>query len=149
SVIFHVVFTNAVTGLSASNFTLAPSSGITGANITNVSGSGNTWTVTVNTGSGDATLGLNLTNSTGVTDSNGNAISGLPFTGPAYAIEKAAAVGSSAPAGARQTNAASVAYTVTFNHPVTGGTARRVNGQGELQPCERVCSLPDPPRCYP
>ncbi len=76
TVSWTVTFGAAVTGLSASNFTLA-NTGLTSPMITNVSGSGTTWTVTASTGSGSGMLGLNMTNSTGVTPM----VSELPFMG--------------------------------------------------------------------
>ena len=54
-----VTFSESVTGVDAGDFTLA-ATGLTGTSITGVTGSGTTYTVTVNTGSGDGTLGLNL-----------------------------------------------------------------------------------------
>lgn len=74
-----VVFNQAVTGVADTNFSLV---GGTGASITNVSGAGTTWTVTANTGTAAATLGLNMVNSTGVTPT----ITNLSFTGQTYTI---------------------------------------------------------------
>jgi FtsP/CotA-like multicopper oxidase with cupredoxin domain len=88
SVNFTVTYSEAVTGVSSANFSLVQSGGLTGAAITNVSGTGATRTVTVSTGSGGGTLGLNLTSATGITDVAGNALpsSGLPFVGQVYAL---------------------------------------------------------------
>jgi CSLREA domain-containing protein/uncharacterized repeat protein (TIGR01451 family) len=88
SVGFSVLFSESLTGVSASNFTLVPGGGISGASLANVMGSGTTWTVTVNTGAGSGTLGLNMTNSSGVTDAGGAALSNLPFTGQVYTLDK-------------------------------------------------------------
>jgi hypothetical protein len=83
SVNWNVSFAAAVTGLSASNFSLV-NSGLTAPGITDVSGSGTNWTVTANTGTGSGTLGLNLTSDTGL-----NALlSNIPFTGDVYAIDR-------------------------------------------------------------
>ena len=87
SVQFLVTFSEAVTGVTSSNFTLASGVGLAGAAITSVTGSGATRTVTATTGSGGGgTLGLNLTSATGVTDPAGNALpsTGLPFVGQVY-----------------------------------------------------------------
>lgn len=89
SVAFTVTFSEAVTGVSASNFTLA-TSGVSGASIASVTGSGATRTVTVNTGIGSGTVGLNLTATTGVSDVAGNtlAATGIPLNGPTYTVDK-------------------------------------------------------------
>lgn len=82
---FNVTFNKSVTGGTASNFQLA-TTGVSGASITGVTGSGTTRTVTVNTGTGTGTVGLNMVNSTGVADAVTNAVAALPFTGQVYTI---------------------------------------------------------------
>ena len=83
---FTVSFNEAVTGVDTSDFTLAKTGSATGT-IASISGSGATYTVTVNGVAGDGSLGLNLNASgTGITDSGGNAISG-GFTGQTYTID--------------------------------------------------------------
>jgi len=61
SVQFTVIFSESVTGVDTGDFTLA-TTGVSGASISTVSPAGpaTTYTVTVNTGSGDGTIGLNL-----------------------------------------------------------------------------------------
>jgi hypothetical protein len=54
-----------VTGLSAQNFSLT-TTGVSNALITSISGAENAFTITVNTGSGDGTLGLNFVNDIGL-----------------------------------------------------------------------------------
>ncbi|MEO7531214.1 MAG: hypothetical protein ABIS69_07380, partial [Sediminibacterium sp.] len=54
-----------IVGLAASNFSLLPN-GITGASITGITGSTNTFTITVNTGTGNGTLGLSFINDAGL-----------------------------------------------------------------------------------
>lgn len=119
SVHFTVTFSESVTGVSASTFALA-ASGVTGASISGVTGSGTTYTVTVGTGTGDGTLGLNAVADPAVTDSATNAFA-TPFTGTVYTIDKTApAVQSSVKASADPSSAATVDFTVTFTESVTG-----------------------------
>lgn len=92
SVQFTVGYSEAVAGVSAANFGLITGGGIAGASISSVSGSGNTWTVTVNTGTGDGTIGLNHTSSVGITDLALNPLTSGNFTGEAYTIDKTAPV---------------------------------------------------------
>jgi hypothetical protein len=82
-----------VTGLSASNFSLA-STGLIGASVVSVTGSGRTWKVIANTGTGfNDSLGLNLTSTTGVSPPVANA----PFTGDALTIAKRPPAANSGP----------------------------------------------------
>ena len=91
---FTITFTEIVTGVNAGDFSLA-TSGVTGAAITSITGSGTTWTVTVNTGSGDGTIGLNLVDDDTIVDMVGNPLGGTGagngnFTGEVYTIDKTA-----------------------------------------------------------
>ena len=83
SMTFTVVFNANVTGVTTSSFSLS-TTGITGAGITSVSTSDAvTYTVTVNTGTGDGQLSL-VVNGTGVTPTLGN----VPFYSGSYTIDK-------------------------------------------------------------
>ncbi len=90
SVQFLVTFSESITGGDAVNFTVTTTGGVGGASVTSVSaGPGTTRTVTVNTGAGDGTIRLDMTNSIGITDGGGNPVAGLPFvTGEAYVVDK-------------------------------------------------------------
>lgn len=77
---WQVIFSRSVTGVGATAFSLVPT-GLSGAYITTVTGSGTTWTVTANTGIGSGTLGLNQTGPGSVVPPlNGT------FTGQVYTI---------------------------------------------------------------
>ena len=81
---FIVVFSEAVTGVDISDFTLT-TAGVSGAAVSSVSGSGSVYTVTVNTGTGNGTLRLDIPLSATITD----LVIGLPFTtGESYTISK-------------------------------------------------------------
>ncbi len=122
---FTVTFSESVSGVDSSDFALA-ASGVSGASITNVSGSGSSYMVTVSTGSGSGTLGLNLIDDDSITDAAGNALGGAGtgngnFTGQIYTIDKTApTVSSINRADANPTNATSVHFTVTFSESVSG-----------------------------
>jgi hypothetical protein len=93
SVDFTVTFDRSVTGVDTSDFTI-DASGVTGASITNVSGSGTTYTVSVSTGSGDGTLSIDLAdddtivNSASVPLGDTGAGNGDYTSGEAYTIDK-------------------------------------------------------------
>ena len=90
---FIVSFSEPVTGVSADDFTLAASQRIVGAAVDDVSGSGDLYTVTVYTGSGNDTLRLDLPVDATITDVAGNALENLPFvTGETYTVRKSASV---------------------------------------------------------
>ncbi|CAE7949138.1 unnamed protein product, partial [Symbiodinium sp. KB8] len=84
TVSWDVQFSGAVSGLTSANFTLAEI-GLTGSNISNVSDvDGLNWTVTATVGSGDGSLGLDLTDvATGLTEP----LAGT-FVGQTYTIDQ-------------------------------------------------------------
>ena len=59
SVNYMVAFSDSVTGVDITDFTLT-TTGITGASVTSVSGSGAAYTVSVNTGTGNGTIRLDI-----------------------------------------------------------------------------------------
>ncbi|MCB2376442.1 Ig-like domain-containing protein [Hymenobacter sp. BT635] len=81
---YRVVFSASVTGITVNNFNVT-TSGLTGTGISSVVGSGSTYTVAVNTGTGSGTLRLNVQNSTGMTPT----VTNVPYTsGEQYTITK-------------------------------------------------------------
>jgi len=83
SVQFTVTFNASVTGVTTGSFALT-TTGVTGASISGVSGSGTTYTVTVNTGTGDGTIRLDV-NGSGITPT----VTNVPFTtGQVYTIDR-------------------------------------------------------------
>ncbi len=64
SIVYTVSFAQSTTGVEASDFTLAMS-GLTDASISEVSGSGTTYTVTISTGVGNGTIRLDFTGTAG------------------------------------------------------------------------------------
>ena len=113
TVSYTVTFSASVAGVGSSNFNL-PITGITGASITSVTGGGSNWTVTVDTGTGDGTLGLNLVNTTGITDILGNSIPALSFSGETYTIDRTApTINISAPSNST-TKFGPISYTITY-----------------------------------
>ncbi|MEQ1920898.1 MAG: LamG-like jellyroll fold domain-containing protein [Pyrinomonadaceae bacterium] len=87
-VIFTVEFAAAVDGVTTSNFALV-NGGLTAPSITSVNPQGSApntrWNISVNTGTGSGTLGLNLANATGVTPGVSTT---LPYVGDVYTIDR-------------------------------------------------------------
>ncbi|HXQ36863.1 MAG TPA: hypothetical protein VN843_22825, partial [Anaerolineales bacterium] len=88
---FIVTFSKAVTGVNSSDFTLTISGMTSPSSISAVNGSGTTYTVTVNTGSGDGSIRLNVVDDDSIKDGsnhplggtgagNGNFVSGETYT---------------------------------------------------------------------
>ena len=120
SVDFAVTFSEPVQNVGVGDFSLA-AFGVSGAAIANVSGSGASYTVTVNTGSGDGTLRLDVRSSPTIQDALGNPLSGPYQNGESYALDRTAPrVTSIRRQGASPTNASSLVFAVTFSEPVIG-----------------------------
>jgi hypothetical protein len=90
SVSWTVIFSAGVSGVDVTDFALAVT-GVTGASITTVAGSGTTWTVSANTGSGSGTLGLNLVDNDSIVDGTSRPLGGAGagngnFSGEIYDV---------------------------------------------------------------
>ncbi|MDW8215621.1 MAG: hypothetical protein RMJ55_18875, partial [Roseiflexaceae bacterium] len=81
TVAYRVTFSETVTGVEASDFSLTATGAISGAVVASVIGAGTTYTVTVNTGFGNGTLRLDVPASASVTDLPGVSLASLPYTG--------------------------------------------------------------------
>ena len=94
SVDYTVTFSEDVTGLDASDFSLTTTGGLSGASVTAVtpaSGFNTVYTVTVSTGTGDGTIRLDVDDDT-VTDRAGNLLDTAYSAGQVYTIDKTAPV---------------------------------------------------------
>ena len=87
SVSFTVTFSESVSGVDTADFSLT-TTGVTGASITGVTGSGATRTVTVSTGSGNGTIRLNVLDNDSIKDTAGNTLAGSFTSGQAYTVKK-------------------------------------------------------------
>jgi CSLREA domain-containing protein len=76
SVNFIVTFSESVTGVDPTDFSLTTTGAIGGAAISGVSGSGSTYTVTVNTGSGSGTIRLDVADNDSIVDAASNPLGG-------------------------------------------------------------------------
>jgi hypothetical protein len=124
---FTLKFTDTVTGVNTdapfSDFGLT-SAGLTGAAITSVSGSGDTYQVTVNVGSGVGTIRLDVLDDDTILELTGHPLGGVgsgngSFTGPVYTIVNPRVI-SILRANPNPTSASSVKFNVKFSEPVTG-----------------------------
>ncbi|MGB8981141.1 MAG: multicopper oxidase domain-containing protein [Anaerolineales bacterium] len=125
TVTYIVTFSEPATGVDRADFSLTRTGALTNTSVRSVSGSGTTYTVSVNTGVSSGTLRLDLMDNNTIVDVLGN-VQGGPglenYTGgEIYDIDRAVpTVVSIVRAMPNPTNAASVNFTVTFSEPVTG-----------------------------
>jgi hypothetical protein len=113
---YAVTFSGAASNVTTSSFSLT-TTGITGASVTSVTGSGTTYTVSVNTGTGNGTLRLDV-NGTGVTP----VVSNATYTsGQVYNIDKTASTISSVtvPADGYYKAGNTLTFTANFDENVT------------------------------
>ena len=123
SVQYTVTFDSSVTGVGTGDFQLTGTNGTTGS-IAGVTGSGTTYTVTVNGISGDGALRLDLKNAgTGIIDGAGNPAPG--FTGgQAYTFDHTSpsVTSVSVPSAGTYRAGDSLEFTVNFDEAVTVDT---------------------------
>ncbi len=113
-----LTFASAVTGVTASNFSLAGAAATGSAVGAPTTGNNITWTIPVTTGSTDGTLTLNLANATGLSAAISTS---LPFAGQSYTIDKTPptvlSVTRLTPLG-QTTNLTTLTFRVTYSEPV-------------------------------
>lgn len=130
---FAVMFSEAVSGVSAGNFSKSGSLAATGTIGTPSTSDNVSWTVPVTGVSGNGTLGLNKTSNTGVTDAAGNTLTGGAVTGAQYTVNNCSPTCNSITrADANPTSASTLHFTVIFSEPVTGVSSGNFTKTGTL-----------------
>ncbi|MFK3736356.1 Ig-like domain-containing protein [Massilia sp. TN1-12] len=125
SVGYTVTFNEAVSGVDAGDFTLT-TTGTANGHVASVSGSGTTYTVTVDSLGGDGTLRLDLNGSgTGIANGNQVAIAGGYTAGASYTLDHTPPAAPSMPdmAAASDTGASNVDNITRNATPTFTGTA--------------------------
>ncbi len=124
---FSINFSKEVSGVDTGDFTFFTTGTVANAAIAEVNGAGKTYTVIVNTGTGDGTLRLDLLDNDSILDSDSNPLGGPGaangnFTsGEIYNINRSAPfLISSLRADPSPTSAGTVRYTLAFSEPVSG-----------------------------
>lgn len=123
---FAVNLSREVSGVDAGDFALTTTGGISGAGVSDVTGSGTAYTVTVNTGTGDGTLRLDILDNDSILDALGSPLGGVGAgngsfsAGGVYTIDKSApTIISSLRIDPNPTAADSVNFSVTFSEAVS------------------------------
>ena len=86
---FKVIFSESVTGVDVDDFKTYLTGTLTGTSIVSVIGSGTTWTVTVNTGTGSGVLRLDLIDNDSIMDATSNLLGGVGMINGDYIIGQA------------------------------------------------------------
>lgn len=128
SLTFDIIFSEGVTQVGIDDFSLV-TTGTAFGNIADISGSGSSYTLTVNNVTGDGTLGLNLVDDDSIVNGNGVALGGVgtlgsgngSLTGPTYTLDNTAPTLTSftrQPAATSPTNADALIFRATFSEAV-------------------------------
>ncbi len=124
---FTLTFSKEVNGVDTGDFAITTTGTITNAAIAEISGSGNVYSVVVNTGAGDGTLRLDLLDNDSILDLTSNPLGGSGAgngnfnTGESYTINRnAPSLISSLRVDPSPTSAGTVRFTVTFSESVSG-----------------------------
>ena len=131
SVGYAVTFSESVTGVDAADFQLT-TSGLTGAGVTDVSGSGASYTVTVATGtpaSAGATLRLDVVDDDSVTDTEGGVLGGVGAgngnfaAGEVYTVNPIVIAANNARAHEPSAGTTPLQFTVALSAPATNAVS--------------------------
>ena len=124
---FSVIFSKDVSGVDVGDFGLFTNGGILNATISEVSGAGAVYNVSVNSGTGDGTLRLDLLDNDSIVDTLTNPLGGVGagngtfISGGVYTIDKTAPVAVSIlRADPNPASGNTVRYIVTFSETVSG-----------------------------
>jgi hypothetical protein len=153
SVDFSVTFSEAVTGVDTSDFSLT-TSGVSGESVMGVTGSGKTYTVSVNTGSCSGTLRLDVHDDDSIADGASNPLGGSGPTngnfsaGESYTIDKTApTAGSLIANNVTARGSTTYSFTVTFSDNLAidstsiDGNDTRVTGPGGFNQLATLVSV--------
>jgi hypothetical protein len=150
--VFTVTFSELVTAVDTTDLDLT-TTGVTGAAITNVAGSGPTRTVTVSTGSGDGTIRLDVVDDDTIVDVIGNQLGGSGAgngsfsAGEAYTIDKTAPTAGSLVTPAVTNGSATYTFTVSLSDNLAinvgslDGNDIRVTGPGGFNQLATLVSV--------
>jgi len=124
---YAVNFTQDVIGVDVSDFVLTSTAGISGAGITGISGIDSTYTVTINSGTGDGTLRLDITDNDSIMNASAQPLGGAGIGNGDYSIGETYTIDRTPPyvssillLDANPVNAASVRFKATFSEAVSG-----------------------------
>ncbi len=118
---FAFEFSEPIVGLDVSDFVVSTFGSILGGSIVSVTGSGSSYVVTGNTGTGSGSYAIRLATVAGYFDAAGNQGSTSTPGGAIYSIDRdVPTVVSVTPLDSSPTNLSQVRYEIIFNEPVTG-----------------------------
>jgi hypothetical protein len=121
---YRITFSEAVSGVSANDFSLSSSGTATGTTSAVTVVSTSVYDVTVTSARGDGTLRLDLNNSgTGIADLASNSLPGGYTNGQPYVFDNTPPEVTISTTAPNPTSSSPISFTVTFGESVTGFTA--------------------------
>lgn len=141
SVSFFVTFSeSSLSGVDATDFSLTTTGSISGASVSGVTYSnGASATVSVDTGSGDGTIRLDVADNDSIADRAGNLLGGSGAangdytSGQSFTIDKTSPTVTLSSTAASPTNTSPIPVTVTFSESVSGFTSGDITaGNGSI-----------------
>ncbi len=123
TVSFVATFTEKVKGVDVGDFATVEGGGVSGSRVAEVSGAGQSFTITVDTGSGDGSLGLKLAPAAEISDLADNPLTEIPSFDPTnvYWLDKTVpTVQSFILLDLSPTPATEIRFQVAFSEPVSG-----------------------------
>src|SRR5262245_18042735 len=118
TVIYVITFSEPVSNVTANNFHL-DSTGLTGASIQSILGSGANYDITVATGTGNGVLALNFVDSRGLVDAGYNAVTPSFGAGPATTLDRTAPTAAVTIGDSTAQRSRIESLTVTFSEQVS------------------------------
>lgn len=124
---FAVTFSEEVTGVDASDFAFTVTGSVAGPVVTEVIGSGSSYSITVDTGVGDGTLRLDLVDNDSILDARSLPLGGAGAGNGNFSVGEVYTINRNLPAvvgilrtDTNPSSAANVHFAVTFSEAVTG-----------------------------
>jgi tartrate-resistant acid phosphatase type 5 len=121
---FHVIFTEPVTGVDGTDFKLT-SEAIQNAQVLNVTGNGSAYTVSINTGTADGSIRLDLMDDDSILNYNGSPLAGPEnetfLAGETFLIDRSVPLATSViRGGPNPSGSSTIDYIVTFSESMVG-----------------------------
>lgn len=117
---FAVEFSEAVSGVDAADFTVDVTSILTGTSVAGVVGVGAEYLVSVNTGSGEGLLSIDVTANGTVVDAADRPLAQAFTSGEAYQVDRVAPTATLFSSAPDPVTTANIPVTVTFSESVSG-----------------------------
>ncbi len=131
---FTVTFSKSVTGVNTSDFFLT-TTGVTGASISGGSGSGTTYTISADTGSGNGTIRLDLNDDDSIKDSGNTPLGGVGIDNGDYSSGEVYTITDTAPPSNDDFDYPEVLSALSYTHNLPTNYATVAGDDPDLTSC--------------